>query len=90
MRRTPITEDAIEATEIAVLDLGTYLAGDEAVLARLEGLLLDPVYSGRAMGGLIDLIKKGFFSLKDAVLFWHTGGAPALFAYARELTQIRH
>jgi len=58
--------------------------------ACTEGLLLDPVYSGRAMGGLIDLIKKGFFSLKDTVLFWHTGGAPALFAYARELTQIRH
>ena len=58
--------------------------------ARTEGLLLDPVYSGRAMGGLVDLIKKGFFSLKDTVLFWHTGGAPALFAYARELTQIRH
>lgn len=58
--------------------------------ACTEGLLLDPVYSGRAMGGLIDLIKKGFFSLKDTVLYWHTGGAPALFAYARELTQIRH
>ncbi len=57
--------------------------------ACTEGLLLDPVYSGRAMGGLIDLIKKGFFSLKDTVLYWHTGGAPALFAYARELTQIR-
>ena len=58
--------------------------------ACTEGLLLDPVYSGRAMGGLIDLIKKGFFSLKDTVLYWHTGGTPALFAYARELTQIRH
>jgi len=58
--------------------------------ACTEGLLLDPVYSGRAMGGLVDLIKKGFFSLKDTVLYWHTGGAPALFAYARELTQIRH
>lgn len=58
--------------------------------ACTEGLLLDPVYSGRAMGGLIDLIKKGFFSLKDTVLYWHTGGAPALFAYARELTEIRH
>ena len=58
--------------------------------ACTEGLLLDPVYSGRAMGGLVDLIKKGFFSLKDTVLFWHTGGAPALFAYARELTQIRN
>lgn len=58
--------------------------------ACTEGLLLDPVYSGRAMGGLVDLIKKGFFSLKDTVLYWHTGGAPALFAYARELTPIRN
>ena len=49
------------------------------------GLLLDPVYTGRAMGGLIDLIKRGFFSRKDTVLYWHTGGAPALFAYAQEL-----
>jgi D-cysteine desulfhydrase len=53
--------------------------------ACTEGLLLDPVYTGRAMGGLIDLIKRGFFSRKDTVLYWHTGGAPALFAYAQEL-----
>ncbi len=77
------------------LGLGYGVVGDlerESIrlTARTEGLLLDPVYSGRAMGGLVDLIKKGFFSLKDTVLFWHTGGAPALFAYARELTQIRH
>jgi D-cysteine desulfhydrase len=53
--------------------------------ARTEGLIVDPVYTGRAMGGLIDLIKKGFFASKDTVLFLHTGGAPALFAYAEEL-----
>ena len=55
--------------------------------ACTEGLLLDPVYTGRAMGGLIDLIKMGFFSEEDTVLYWHTGGAPALFAYAQELIQ---
>lgn len=53
--------------------------------ATTEGLMLDPVYSGRAFGGLVDLIGKGFFSPQDTVLFWHTGGAPALFAYAENL-----
>jgi L-cysteate sulfo-lyase len=49
--------------------------------ARLEGILLDPVYTGRAMGALIDLIGKNQFDKKDHVLFIHTGGAPALFPY---------
>lgn len=48
--------------------------------ARQEGLLLDPVYTGRAAFGLIDLIRKGFFPSSERVLFWHTGGTPALFA----------
>jgi D-cysteine desulfhydrase family pyridoxal phosphate-dependent enzyme len=54
----------------------------EAILlfARTEGLLLDPVYTGRAAAGMIDLIRKGFFKPTDSVLFWHTGGTPALFA----------
>jgi D-cysteine desulfhydrase len=54
----------------------------EAVLlfARYEGLLLDPVYTGRAAAGLIDLIRKGFFRKNETVLFWHTGGQAALFA----------
>lgn len=50
------------------------------LFARLEGLLLDPVYTGRAAGGMIDLFRKGYFSSNDTVLFWHTGGTPALFA----------
>jgi D-cysteine desulfhydrase len=50
------------------------------LFARQEGLLLDPVYTGRAAGGLIDLIERGFFSADETVLFWHTGGTPALFA----------
>jgi D-cysteine desulfhydrase family pyridoxal phosphate-dependent enzyme len=50
------------------------------LFARHEGILLDPVYTGRAAGGMIDLIHKGFFSPEDTVLFWHTGGIPALFA----------
>jgi 1-aminocyclopropane-1-carboxylate deaminase/D-cysteine desulfhydrase-like pyridoxal-dependent ACC family enzyme len=50
------------------------------MLARLEGLLVDPVYTGRAAAGLIDLIRKGFFTEDESVLFWHTGGSSALFA----------
>ncbi len=53
-----------------------------SLVARLEGILLDPVYTGRAMGGLIDMIRSGKLSAADKVLFWHTGGTPSLFAYA--------
>lgn len=51
-----------------------------SLFARCEGLLLDPVYTGRAAAGMIDLIRKGFFKEDEAILFWHTGGQPALFA----------
>jgi L-cysteate sulfo-lyase len=59
------------------------------MFARNEGLLLDPVYTGRAAAGLLDLVRKGYFRHEDTVLFWHTGGQPALFAdrYARPLTE---
>lgn len=49
--------------------------------ARLEGILLDPVYSGKAMAGLVDLIRKGRFRKGQNVVFLHTGGAAALFGY---------
>lgn len=52
------------------------------MLARLEGVLLDPVYSGKAMAGLIDLIRKGRFGKTERVVFLHTGGAVGLFGYA--------
>ncbi len=57
------------------------------LFARYEGLLLDPVYTGRAAAGMIDLIRKGFFKPGEKILFWHTGGTPALFAehYAASL-----
>ncbi|MDI6809469.1 MAG: D-cysteine desulfhydrase family protein [Candidatus Eisenbacteria bacterium] len=55
------------------------------LVGKCEGILLDPVYSGRAMGGLIDMIRKKEFTSSDAVLFWHTGGTPALFEYGKEL-----
>ena len=54
--------------------------------AKYSGILLDPVYTGRAMGGLIHMIRNGEFASSDTVLFWHTGGIPALFEHARELT----
>jgi len=50
------------------------------LFAKNEGLLLDPVYTGRAAAGMIDLIRRGFFKRDETVLFWHTGGQPALFA----------
>lgn len=57
--------------------------GMEAVklLARLEGIILDPVYTGKAMAGLIDGISQQRFQREGPLLFVHTGGAPALFAY---------
>jgi len=51
------------------------------MLARTEAVLLDPVYTGKAMAGLIDLVRKGFFKKGENVVFLHTGGAPALYAY---------
>ena len=56
-----------------------------ALVARHEGILLDPVYTGRAMAGLIDLIRRREIGAGETIVFWHTGGAPALFAYAEEL-----
>jgi D-cysteine desulfhydrase family pyridoxal phosphate-dependent enzyme len=56
-----------------------------SLFAKQEGLLLDPVYTGRAAAGLIDLVSKGFFKKNETVLFWHTGGQPALFAEKYQL-----
>lgn len=51
------------------------------LLARTEGLLFDPVYSGKGLDGLIDQIRKGYFDGMDNVVFLHTGGSAALFGY---------
>ena len=83
--------DRIEFTQEDVLANENYCQAGYGVLtdaereairlfATYEGLLLDPVYTGRAAAGMIDLIRKGFFRKEDTVLFWHTGGQPALFA----------
>ena len=64
-------------------------AGIEAIktVARSEGILLDPVYSGKGMSGLFAHIREGRLSSDSPVLFLHTGGSPALFAYADDLVK---
>jgi len=90
--------ERIEFTPAEVLANADYCTAGYGVLtdaereavnlfAKYEGLLLDPVYTGRAAAGMIDLIRKGFFKKEETVLFWHTGGQPALFAeiYANKI-----
>ena len=55
------------------------------LLARCEGIFLDPVYTGKAMAGMIDHIRRETFQPDDTVLFLHTGGTPALFAHVQDL-----
>lgn len=59
----------------------------EAILlaASNEALFCDPVYSGKAMAGLIALVRQNYFNKKNSVLFWHTGGQPAIFAYGEKI-----
>ena len=52
------------------------------LVAQTEGILLDPVYTGKAMAGMLDLVQKGFFKMGQNILFVHTGGSPALYHYA--------
>jgi L-cysteate sulfo-lyase len=56
-----------------------------AQVARQEGILLDPVYTGKAMAGTIDLMRKGHFKSDEGVVFMHTGGTPALFPHRDDL-----
>jgi D-cysteine desulfhydrase family pyridoxal phosphate-dependent enzyme len=55
------------------------------LLARTEGIFVDPVYSGRALGALITRIRRGEFKRDENILFWHTGGETALHAYVNEM-----
>lgn len=55
------------------------------LVARLEGIFLDPVYTGKAMAGLIDLAARGVFKPGSTVVFWHTGGAPGLFGFPNDV-----
>ena len=82
--RINFTRDDVLANEdYCQAGYGVFGAGEREAIklfASHEGLLLDPVYTGRAAAGMIDLIRKGFFKKDETVLFWHTGGQPALFA----------
>jgi 1-aminocyclopropane-1-carboxylate deaminase/D-cysteine desulfhydrase-like pyridoxal-dependent ACC family enzyme len=82
-------ESSIQSPILHIND--AYIGGGYAVMgkpeveairlfAQQEALILDPVYTGRAAAGLIDLIRQGFFKKSDSVVFWHTGGTPALFS----------
>jgi D-cysteine desulfhydrase family pyridoxal phosphate-dependent enzyme len=58
------------------------------LLFETEGIVLDPVYTGKAMAALVDLTRKGRFRKNDGVLFFHTGGTPALFPYREPLVRL--
>jgi D-cysteine desulfhydrase family pyridoxal phosphate-dependent enzyme len=78
-----ITEDVLANDKYCQAGYGVFGPGEQEAInlfAENEGLLLDPVYTGRAAAGMIDLIRKGFFKKDETILFWHTGGQPALFA----------
>jgi D-cysteine desulfhydrase len=57
------------------------------LLARTEGIFLDPVYTGKAFAGMLDLIRRDRLTQETPLIFLHTGGAPAVFAYAEELVR---
>lgn len=57
------------------------------LLAKTEGILTDPVYTGKTLDGMLSLIKNGYFKDAERILFVHTGGSPALFAYEEELRE---
>lgn len=86
---SPISDDAV-IIKGDVIGPGYGIVTDEVreaidMCARLDGLLLDPVYSGKAMAGLIAAVRAGRFSADQDVVFLHTGGAPGLFAYQDSL-----
>jgi L-cysteate sulfo-lyase len=58
------------------------------LVARTEGIFLDPVYTGKAMAGLIDLVNRGHFTKNDTVVFLHTGGTPGIFPYKHPIKAI--
>jgi D-cysteine desulfhydrase len=63
------------------------MAAAVRLMARTEGILLDPVYTGKTAAGLIDLVRKGYFRKDENILFVHTGGSPALYVYRPEILE---
>jgi L-cysteate sulfo-lyase len=87
-------DPTVEEEEVLVLDeyigdgygvMNQGVTDALGLLAREEGVLLDPVYTGKSMAGFLDLVGKGFFADGEEVVFLHTGGTPALFPYRREI-----
>ena len=81
----PIEEDEIIVFEDYLREgygiLDKEVAESIRIVAETEGVLLDPVYTGKAMSGMIDLIRKGYFRDNANIVFLHSGGTPALFPY---------
>jgi D-cysteine desulfhydrase family pyridoxal phosphate-dependent enzyme len=82
--------EEVDADEVIVLDeylgegygvLNDSVTAALGLVAQEEGILLDPVYTGKAMAGFLDLVGKGYFGEGEEVVFLHTGGTPALFPY---------
>jgi len=90
-------EISLGVEDFTIYDAGSHPYGvltaaeREAIqlLARTEGILLDPVYTGRAFAHLLHLIRSGHYQADETLLFWHTGGTASLFAYAEEFQPAR-
>lgn len=80
-----VLEDGFVGTGYGVPTAGMIEAVE--LVARAEGILLDPVYTGKGMAGMIELIKRGTFTREDTLVFLHTGGMPGLFAYEEEFAR---
>jgi len=87
----PVSDADIQLTDIALApgygQLNARTLEALKLAARTEGLILDPVYTGKVLAGLIDQLRKGAYAKEANVLFIHTGGQPALFAYEPELSK---
>jgi D-cysteine desulfhydrase family pyridoxal phosphate-dependent enzyme len=86
-----ITEATLETYDGYFQEYGAFTGPAEeaiTICARREGVLLDPVYTGKAMAGLMDLARKGVLNKKIPVIFIHTGGLPILFAYGHQLQHL--
>jgi D-cysteine desulfhydrase family pyridoxal phosphate-dependent enzyme len=81
----PVHEDDITLFDDSLApgygQMSKELAGAIALMARREGVVLDPVYTGKVFAGLLAIRKRGIIPDGERVVFWHTGGAPGLFAY---------